>query len=412
MRRCSASSAMKILLLTPDIPYPSESGAAIRNNGIIRGLSAAGHELTLLSFADKPFDIFANPLCHLCKSVRTVELPEHSKPKRILKLVTSGMADMEFRLSSPEYADALNTILQNETFDVIQFSGLELACYLPLISSRKGDAKVIYDALNAEAALQRVIAQVDQSQVRRWPAAIYSAIQARRLPRFEAGICRQVDAVVAVSYEDRKLLRQHQGAPIYVMPNGVDTSDYHPPADRRREPRQLVFSGKMDYRPNVDAIEWFHRGVLPLVQQRYPDIGLVIVGRNPHARLQALAADTAVEITGWVDTVEPYLQAATIYIVPLRMGSGTRLKILQAMAAGCAVVSTSIGAAGLNPATRSALEIADDADQFAQSIVSLLADEERRRDLGERARRQVRQHYDWSALIPLLLGAYEDIGLG
>ena len=165
MRRCSASSAMKILLLTPDIPYPSESGAAIRNNGIIRGLSAAGHELTLLSFADKPFDIFANPLCHLCKSVRTVELPEHSKPKRILKLVTSGMADMEFRLSSPEYADALNTILQNETFDVIQFSGLELACYLPLISSRKGDAKVIYDALNAEAALQRVIAQVDQSQV-------------------------------------------------------------------------------------------------------------------------------------------------------------------------------------------------------------------------------------------------------
>ena len=196
------------------------------------------------------------------------------------------------------------------------------------------------------------------------------------------------------------------------MPNGVDTSDYHPPADRRREPRQLVFSGKMDYRPNVDAIEWFHRGVLPLVQLRYPDIGLVIVGRNPHARLQALASDTAVEITGWVDTVEPYLQAATIYIVPLRMGSGTRLKILQAMAAGCAVVSTSIGAAGLNPATRSALEIADDADQFAQSIVSLLADEERRRDLGERARRQVRQHYDWSALIPLLLGAYEDICLG
>ena len=403
---------MKILLLTPDLPYPAESGVAIRNLGIIRGLNAARHRLTLLSFADKSVDRDTNPLFDLCEAVHTVPLPTHGKLKRIVTLLSSDKADMEFRLASEQFERTLSDILHEGEFDLIQFSGIELGSYLPLITCKSNRAKVVYDALNAEAELQRVITQVDRSDVRRLPGAIYSAIQSVRLAHFEETICRGVDAVIAVSEEDREFLKSHGGAPIYLMSNGINAADYLPPPDSKREPCQLVFSGKMDYRPNVDAIEWFHDAVLPRVRNHHPQVSLLIVGRNPHPRLQPLAADEQIRITGWVQSVQPYLHAATIYVVPLRMGSGTRLKILQAMAAGCAVVSTSVGAAGLNEEVRCALEIADDADTFARKIVSLLDDDRRRKELGTRALQQVNQYYDWSALIPKLLQTYEELGIG
>lgn len=403
---------MKILLLTPDLPYPSESGAAIRNIGIIRGLVEAGYMLTLVSFAERPPDRASNPLFQLCESVHTVATPSHGKLKRVAGLLLSRRADMEFRLASADFESALRGILRDRTFDLIQFSGIEMGCYLPAIHDRKKNAKVIYDALNAEAALQRMVAQVDREEVRRLPAALYSAIQSRRLARFERAICRSVDATIAVSEEDRAFLVHHGGAPVYVMANGIRASAYAPPTGNIRERRQLVFSGKMDYRPNVDAVEWFYRAVFPQARLEFPDCKLVIVGRNPHRRLRMLADDKYVQVTGWVESVEQFLHSATIYVAPLRMGSGTRLKILQAMAAGCAVVSTSIGAAGLHDDVRDALILADGADSFARAITQLLEDDNRRRELGARAQAQVAQHYDWAALMPRLLSAYGELGLG
>ena len=403
---------MKVLLLTPDLPYPSESGAAIRNLGIIRGLSAAGHRLTLLSFAGQKPVPESNPLFEFCDAVESAPLPKHGKRKRILKLLGSSQADMAFRLASAEFTRILRRRLQNHAYDLIQFSGLELGCCLPLIQERKKGAKVVYDALNAEAELQRVVAQVDREDFRRLPAALYSSMQSARLARFERGICCGVDGIIAVSETDREFLLAHGGAPAFVLPNGITAAEYEPPADAAREPCQLVFSGKMDYRPNVDAVEWFHSAVFPRVQEQFPQARLVIVGRNPHRRLDQLAADESAQVTGWVKSVQPFLHRATIYIAPLRMGSGTRLKILQAMAAGCAVVSTSIGAAGLNDDALGALAIADDAAAFARAINALLQDESRRRELGKMAQERVSRHYDWSALMPRLLRAYAELNLG
>ena len=403
---------MKILLLTPDLPYPSESGAAIRNMGIIRGLAAGGRQVSLLSFAEQAPDRASNPLFDLCEIVHTVPLPRHGKLKRLVKLLGSGRADIAFRLASVEYRRILGRLLQDNAYDLIQFSGIELGCYLPLINEAKKGAKVVYDALNAEAELQRVVARVDREAIRHLPAAIYSTIQSARLERFERAICADVDAVLAVSEQDRDYLREHGGAPVRVIPNGIHAVEYEPAAEAARASGRLLFSGKMDYRPNVDAIEWFHSAVYPLVRAAFPGAGLQIVGRNPHRRLLRLAEDESIRITGWVESVLPYLHAATIYIVPLRMGSGTRLKILQAMAAGCAVVSTSIGAAGLHDEALDALCIADDAAAFAEAIASLLEDEGRRKHLGLLARERVSRHYDWSALIPRLLRVYAELGLG
>lgn len=403
---------MKILLLTPDIPYPSESGAAIRNWGIIGGLAAAGHELTLLSFADRPIDARSAPLFEHCQAVHTAPLPQRSKGARLLQLVASASADMEARLASREFAAVLQELLQNDAFDIIQFSGLELGGYLDLILAEKRGAKVVYDALNAEADLQRVIAEVDGSSLRRAPSRLYSIAQAERLKRFEQRVCSDVDAVVAVSREDRALLERYEGSAVTVMSNGINADHYRPPANSQRTRGQLVFTGKMDYRPNVDAIEWFCADVLPLARRQLPEIQFKVVGRNPHRRLAYLREQDGIELTGRVASVLPYLHQASLYVVPLRMGSGTRLKILQAMAAGCAVISTTIGAAGLNDEARSAIAIANDASAFAETIVTLMGDEKRRESMGALAQRQALAHYDWRVLMPALLGVYARLGVG
>ena len=403
---------MKILLLTPDYPYPGESGAALRNMGIIQGLHVAGHTVTLLSFHEGAAGRSPDPLTIMCGAVHSLPLPGRTRADRLRTLLTGSQSDLESRLASTAYERALRQLLQSESYDIVQFSGIELGGYLDAILSQKGRAKVVYDALNAEAELQRIIAAVDTGRIWRIPAALYSSIQARRLARFESRVCTGVDAVIAVSSEDRDLLQRYRGAPITVLPNGITVADYHPPEGNPRSERHIVFSGKMDYRPNVDAVEWLCGAVMPRVWEQEPAARLSIVGRNPHPRLRALTDDDRLTLTGWVDSVLPFLHKAALFVVPLRMGSGTRLKILQAMAAGCAVLSTSIGAAGLSSDVRGALEIADDADDFARAIVDLLQDEARRRELGARSMEAVGKHYDWRVLIPQLLQVHESLARG
>ena len=403
---------MNILHLTPDIPFPTESGAALRNYGLLRGLVDDGHKLTLLTFTESEIDPTTNLLFQHCREVHAVPLPKHSKLKQAVTIISSREADAKLRHMSECFSRKLEQLLRGDVFDVILFSGITLGAYLPLILTHKKDAKIIYDAHNAEAELQRVIFAVDRHKLERLPMALYSGIQAGRLKHFEQWICQTVDGVFSASEEDQALLKLYGGAPIFVVSNGIFVDDYCSPADRKRAANQLVFIGKMDYRPNVDAMEWFSAKVLPRVHERCPTAELVIVGRNPHQRVQALAAKNHITVTGWVDSVQPYLQAATLAVVPLRMGSGTRLKILEAMAAGCAVVSTSLGAAGLNSDVWAAMEIADGEADFAQKTVALLKDAGRREALSQQAIQQVRNHYDWQAITPKMLAAYRELGLG
>ena len=403
---------MNILLLTPYLPFPSESGGAIRSYGLLRSLSDAGYSLTLLSLTRFDPDPLTNPLFQHCRQVHTAASPKHSKLKRFVKLISTNKADIEFRLASACFESKLKQLLRDNVFDAIQFSGIELGCYLPLILAGKKNARVVYDAYNAEAALQNAIFDIERQRLGRLPIAVYSAVQARRLKRFEQWICQTVDHVISASEADQRLLNLYGGAPTSVVPNGIFVDDYRPPANHKRASNQLVFTGKMDYRPNVDAMEWFSARILPRVRRRCPRAELVIVGRSPHRRVQALAAKDHITVTGWVDSVQPYLHAAALAVVPLRMGSGTRLKILEAMASGCAVVSTSLGAAGLRHSIQQAIEIADSEADFAQIIVSLLQDEKRRQTAGIKASQQVSRCCDWQALAPNLLQAYQDVGIG
>ena len=403
---------MQILLLTPALPYPPYQGGALRNFGILRGLHDAGHRLSLLSFSE--MSPAGTPLPELCERVETITPPLRTPLHRLRDLFLSGQPDLAWRLESLTFRERLRDLLAKISFDLIQVEGLEMAIYLAQARQLQPAAKLIYDAHNAEYALQRVIAGVESSSLKRLPAALYSQIQAQRIARFERAVCAQADTVIAVSPEDAEALRGFRpDKQVHVLPNGIFADDYAAPKQNvELSGTVLVFTGKMDYRPNVDAMQWFTSAILPKIRARCTDARLYVVGQKPHANLQPLRADASVEMTGWVAEVQPFLRAAQVYVAPLRMGSGTRLKILEAMAAGCAVVATSTAVAGLDAETRAALVVADTETTFAESVIRLLEAPNERKKLGQQAQAVVRKHYDWSALIPGLLSIYQTIGLG
>jgi len=401
---------LKILLLTASLPYPPQSGGALRTYSIIRGLAEAGHNITLLSYHNGSPVTPQSPITQLCQRIVTVYPPDWNKIKRLRYLVFSGQPDIALRLQDIQFAEKLKKLTRTEDFDVVQAEGIEIAGYLRLVRTLLPNAKLIYDAFNAEAALQRIVAKIDATQPRRWLQSIYSFIQTKRIERYESELVRSADAVICVSEEDANLLRAY--APqkkLHVVPSSIFVDDYEVDSDRIELPRNsLVFTGKMDYRPNVDAMLWFHETMLPYL----PDIHLTIVGQQPHPRLTHIAQNDRIQITGWVQDVIPYMRAADIYIAPLRMGSGTRLKLLEAMACGCAIVATTIAAAGLSPEAKKAMVIVNEPNEFVMAIRDLLANPHMRTIMGIKAKTVVKKYYDWSAVNPRLLEVYESLRNG
>lgn len=405
---------MRILLLTASLPYPPASGGALRTYGLISGLHAAGHHITLLSFHDNSIAPESTPLAQWCQHIETLPPPHRAKTQRLRDLLLTHQPDIARRMYSPAFETRLRTLLTHTQYDLIQCEGIEMACYLPAARQTQPTAKLCFDTFNAEYALQRAIFDTDRRNLKHLPAALYSLIQSRRIYHFERAMCQMADCVLAVSPEDAVALCDFRADKrIAVVPNGIFTAHYDQPTEAVDLGSQaLVFTGKMDYRPNVDAALWFAHDILPLVQQRVPEIHFYVIGQQPHKRLQPLRQNPNITLTGWVDSVQPYLHAAAVYVAPLRMGSGTRLKLLEAMSAGCAIIATPAAAAGLLSETKDAMLICETASDIAQNIIRLLQDPDQRRALGQKARAAVKDSYDWRVLIPRLLAAYKEIGLG
>ncbi len=401
----------RILFLTPQLPYPPYQGTAIRNFGLIRGLAERGYSVSLLSFVepDQP-PASETPLVDLCTSIVTVPAPERTRSRRVRDLL-SGHADMARRRWSEAFLAALRERLDVESFDAVHIEGLEMAPYLPALQVAVPHALLIYDAHNAEYALQRRIAAQDVRMPKRWPAAVYSLIQSSRLTRSETLVCRQVGHVLACSEADARMLRAlPHHTPVSVVPNGISVKSYAEDdlASVQIPHPALVFTGKMDFRPNVDAVLWFTEDILPRIQKEIPTAHFVVVGQKPHARLNVLHGRKDVTLTGFVPDVRPYMAAADVYVAPLRMGSGTRLKLLEAMAMRRAIVSTRLGAEGLPVDDGVHLLLADTPAEFAEAVLRLLREPQRRQELGEHAAHLVQQHYDWSVIVPRLEKVYQE----
>jgi len=233
--------------------------------------------------------------------------------------------------------------------------------------------------------------------------------------RYEARALRRFDGVLAVSDADRQsFARLYPDAvrrPIHVVQTGVDT-DYFTPTHEPPRASHIVFTGSMDWLPNEDAMLFFCDQVLPRIRAEMPAARLSIVGRAPTPAVRRLADAAAVRVTGRVDDVRPFMSEAAVYVVPLRIGGGTRLKIFEAMAMGKAVVSTTVGAEGLPVISGEHLLLADDPAAFARAVTTLLRDATLRARLGCAARSLVLERYDWSAVAGSMEDALERIAVG
>jgi glycosyltransferase involved in cell wall biosynthesis len=225
---------------------------------------------------------------------------------------------------------------------------------------------------------------------------------------WESKIAQRFDSCEVVSELDQKTLQDsYPQTRIEVIPNGVDTHLYQPLATRAEKPT-LMFVGKMDYFPCTDAALYFSKEVFPLIQRTLPDIKLLIVGVNPPPRILQLESES-IHVTGKVKDVLPYYQRSSACVVPLRAAGGTRLKILEAMALGRPVVSTSIGCEGLDVENEKHLLVADRPDRFSEQVIRLLVD----RDLYDRivanARQMVVAHYDWDSIADRMMSIYAEL---
>ncbi|MBN1135465.1 MAG: glycosyltransferase [Anaerolineae bacterium] len=409
-------TALKILVLTPQFPFPPHQGTTIRNYNLIAYL-AERHAVHLLSFGN-PAQSRDTPLQSLCRSVQIVRPPQRAMRQRLTGLLLSRLPDMAQRLPSTQFRAALAATLEREDPDVVQVEGIELAQYLFQAAASRAPGRqqplLVFDEHNAEYVLQQRAFETDARRPRRWIGAAYSFVQWQRLRSYERRACLAADRVVAVSETDATALRRLKpGLSPVVVPNGVDMVFYTAPspaldAQQAPSPRDLAFTGKMDFRPNVDAVLWFVEEVLPLLRLSSPDSRFWVVGQNPHPRLAALADHPGVVVTGQVEDVRPYIAAAGVYVVPLRIGGGTRLKVLEAMAMGKAIVSTRLGCEGFDLVPGQELAIADTPAEFASVVLDLLGDPDRRERIGRAARRFAGSRYDWSVIVPRLEKIYAE----
>lgn len=390
------ASGRSILLLTPQLPWPLHQGTTLRNFHIVQGL-AQRNRVVLLSFCDdETADM--GPLVELCDEIVTVPTPSRSIGRRLWQLATSRLPDLAHRLADLAFDLALDDLLTTQTFDVVQIEGLELAGRITLVRAAAPHVRIVFDAHNAETALQRSALRTDWRAPQRWPAALYSLVQIGRLRRFEAWVCRAADAVTAVSADDAATLHA-LGAPTLpiVIPNCIDVTAYS--ASGEAPAHDVVFVGKLDYRPNVDAALWFADAVWPLIRRERPHATAAIVGQKPHPRLERLRQIPGLQLTGWVPDVQPYLRGAGVVALPLRMGGGTRLKLIEALAAGRPIVSTTVGAAGFPVQDGVHLRLADDPAAFAAAVLHLLGDPVAAHTLAARGRAFAAQ-YDWRVVTP------------
>jgi sugar transferase (PEP-CTERM/EpsH1 system associated) len=405
---------MKVLFLTPQVPYPPQQGAALRNWGLISGL-AERHEVAVLSFLSpgQSTDL-ATRLQAACR-IETVVLTTRTFRDRLHSLFTTRQPDMALRLASGTYAHRLAEWLARERFDVVHVGGIEMVPFLDVIEAARPRPSMVFDNLNCEYLLQKRAFLTDLGAPGRWPGAAYSLVQWRRLFRYEAEACRRADHVLAVSDADAAALRDLvPGLGVTVVPNGVDTRAYRvqSPKSKPSSGSDLVFTGTMDFRPNVDAVLWFAQKVLPRVRAQAPGVHLFVVGQRPHRRLDGLRSDPTVTLTGWVEDVRPYIARAAVYVAPLRIGGGTRLKLLEAMAMGKAVVATRLGAEGYPVTDARELLLADTPADFTAAVVTLLRSPERRAELGQTARAFVDRLYDWRVIVPRVETVYRRLVAG
>jgi sugar transferase (PEP-CTERM/EpsH1 system associated) len=395
---------MRILFLSPRQSLPARSGAKLREYHFLRALGRAA-EVTYLYFADpgaQPLTVADLPFC---SEVAGVPKPAaYGYGKTVMGILGSSPLPI-LNYTSPAMRAALEKMMGARDFDIIHLDGIHMSHYALEAWKRKNSQRVIFNWHNIESEAMRRYSVTTTSMARRW----YAGYTAGKMERVESDMLHRAFGHIVCSEREREQLRRiAPEARIEVVENGVDTS-YFAGSEGPAASRRIVFVGAMDYFPNSDAAGFFASQIWPQVRSRLEGAELTIVGSNPGPAVLALGELPGVKVAGMVPDVRPFYRGALAAVVPLRTGGGTRLKILEAMAAGVPVVSTPLGAEGLEvvPGENVLLAESGDAEGWADRLVSLADSPALRQQLIEAGLRLVRNRYDWEIQGLKLRATYE-----
>ena len=381
---------MRILYLSPRQCWPVISGAKLRDYHLARALAAHG-TVTYLYFPEPGLtETVELPFCE-----RVISLPRRKpySPRKIAQGLFGRWPISVLNYFEPEAAERILQVARSGEFDLIHLDSLHMAGYIRLLKDTLPSAWFVLDWHNIESELMRRYSGVTRSPLRK----LYATMTARQLERLEKWMLLEaVDGhIVCSNRECETLLRIAPQARVAVVENGVDTSRRGGGGAGARN--RLVFVGSMDYHANIESATWFARTIWPALHRRFPQWTLTLVGSRPTPEVRVLAGADGIEVTGTVPDVYPYYEQAFAAVVPLLTGGGTRLKILEAMAAGVPVISTSIGAEGLAVTSGDDILIADDASQWDAAVETLHEPAQWRR-FADAGRRLAESRYDWGVL--------------
>lgn len=396
---------MNVLFLSTKSPYPLINGHSLRTYHTLRD-AARRHDVTLVTFIQQPeHELKPEHLGHLrsfCKEVHTFPVPvDQSRARLAFSLGCNLLSDLPFvasKYDSPAMRAKIREIIANNNIDLVHVDLLPLSVYLDEFAHLP---KILVNHNVESVRLQRW-AESDPSPLKR----AFLRLQWRRLCRFEKEMVNRFDGCIAVSDLDREVLvKMGIQTPIAVVPNGTNT-EFFKPMGRPRIENSVLWLGHMDVHTNRDAVLYFWREICPLIRQRKPDTTIIFVGTAPPREIaDAAAGDPRVRVTGFVDDIRTYVDEAEVVVVPIRIGSGTRLKILDAMAMGKAIVSTSVGCEGIDVTDGENILVGDTPHEFAEKVMLAHTNEELRSRIQKNARTFVKK-YDWDNLCQIQEEAY------
>ena len=360
-----------------------------------------GWVVDLIAFVSlRDDDSSVQGLARICRDVFTVPREKYYALSDLLQGLFTRTPFPVLNYTTSAMTRLIGQLIQKNHYDLVQIEDIMMCNNTAGVSG----VKIILDMHNVQSELMRRYALNE----RRFLRKIYARMTAGKLVRYESGVKSSFKMIFVCSEEDRRLvLRNNQAVPVAVVPNGVD-SKFFTAEPKQKELDRIVFVGDLGYHANTVGVSFFVEKIFPLVRQQYQAIQFVIVGKNPSPQIAAYASD-AITVTGMVADVRPYLESAKVVAVPLLTGGGTRLKILEAMAMGKAIVSTPLGSEGIPVEHNKHILLADTPELFAEGICELLKDGQKRQALGEEACKFVKTNFDWSVIGTRLINSVDSL---
>ena len=391
---------MKILFLANRVPYPPYRGDKLKIFNLAGRLKDT-HELHLLTFAQSKEDLtYKAELEKIFKEVHLVYLPKWKSALNCLKGVWDRRPLQVIYFQSKEMQRQLDALLEQQHYDAVHVQHLRMSSYL-------ADHEEIPRILDLPDAFS-LYWERRKSVKRNWLVSIFENIEQRRVLKYER-IMSKYNLSLVCSYEDLDYLKKTQFANnLRLLPNGVDLETFVPGNHDYSHARTILFTGNMDYAPNVDAVIYFTETILPLIRSQLPKVRFIIAGQRPVKKVLALANDY-ITVTGFVQDLAEMYNSASIVVAPLRFGAGTQNKVLEAMAMGVPVVCSNIGFGGLGIKNGEGAVMQTEPMEFANSVIDILLSQDMRRSIGEAGMRVVRTRFDWDIIAVMLENYFKEI---